>query len=340
MRTVLKRVKALSCLLILASCQGTNSEKEKPNGPRGPLKPQEPSPIAKCVGGEIHKILKDGRTVLAKVKDSETGLVLWDALTGEVRRKIDYAFNLLDISHNGEFVLQEISKRSYRVLSIVGDQINYSEGIRFRSGTKADLKFSHQDDFLFSKIKLYRNKFKVNVFDINKRDLRFSKFVDDLKVLDMYSRKLFGYVHSNFGWGNSIKIYDLESGKGEHYNIKSGKVQNLVLTENLFVVRVNNRYFVYDRFSGKFKHSFRVDFVYNVDRFSEKVLASIENELKIIDLNTAEIMDVKTGLKDVVLSTCVLNFDVNEVLCKSQSEPNKILIHNLTDNSEKLKCLN
>jgi hypothetical protein len=334
-------LKRYALVLVLVACNGSSNSNSKDSPtPRNPdNEPNKPTVLVACKSDSVQEILSDGRTVVSRLKANQNALVLWDVFTNRVRREIDYAFNFLDISRNGEYVLKEVSTKTFQILSILNDQITYSERLIFSYGTKPELFFTPVGDFIFSKIKIFRNKYKISMYDINNRDIIYSQNIEGFKLLDAYSYENFAYIKKEGNWGNSLTAINFKTEQEKTFNIKSGFIRSFIATLDLFLVQVRNRYFLYDNKTGDFLRSLIFDNVYAIDKETGKALTSKDGQIVVLDLKT-DVVDIVLDdfSENVVLSSCILSYKRGDILCKSSKSSENIVKISLSTKEIKRVC--
>lgn len=340
MKKIFKRVHIYCLALVLVACSdsgddaGPSAAKKDKEGKKTP-QAQVHSEEATCLMSSVERILNDGRTIVSRMNSNE-GLILWDVLTKKVKKQVNYAFNYLDISSQGQYVLRQISERRYMIRDLLSNGAGHVESFVFPIGKKTQLGFNSIGNYLVSFHKEASKMYNLALFDIEKKDIVYSDhftYIEDVKVnenneiavIDTQENELI-FVSKN----HSRKI---------HIRIPEGRLQESYMTSDNFLLRIDRDLFIFDLDTHELVRRLNIDYVIDVDEKNNSALIKRGDDTDIINLRDG-LVERKIKLSnDMIQSSCQLNGDLQKVFCKSSLESHKIKALNIDSGQVSNLCL-
>jgi hypothetical protein len=340
MYKLFQKLRSYAFIVIIVACNNSN-DKASTTPNKKPIEPlKKPVRNKVCTTKNVEKILNDGKTIVSRSKNAQSAIILWDLFSQKIKRKIDFAFKYLEMSHDGEYLIRQISERRFQLLSIFSERINYNYSLNFKRGAEPKLNFSDEDNLVSSYYKIIGNKYKINIFDVANQDFLYGTFVKDFKFLLVNSLEKMAIIQTSYNTGNRVIFNNLRNGTSNTFALKYGNLTSAYLTKNILAVTVNKILYSVSTRSGQSIFSKRVQQVFSIDKLEEKALVSFENgKLAILNLINGEEEYIFEKPKSIQLPSCHLNSFKKTLVCKDSVELDKIRIYRFDLNESKQVCL-
>lgn len=330
----------LSFLLVLSfwSCnQKGSSSSEQPQTPptRDDLGGDGQAKV--CKTNRVINILKDKRSIVSQLSSNKNKLIVWDYSTQEKRTELSSFSSLMTLSSSGDYILKRVSPRKFQV-NKTGENSTYSVDLNYRLGVKS-LKFSRYSDYVISTLRKRGISERVEVYDILQRErVHRSDFVNVkyTHMLDDQNLIVIDGPHVR----NKVTKINIATSDSEDFKIRSGTLRWYGLTKSVLLVKIDYRFYGYDLESGDYLYNRKLKAIYDYNPKTEQALVLLEDRknVRLMNMVTGELSDPFVGPEDLYLDTCHFSIDPNKFLCRSRTQPGKVVVWNISDNSTENVC--
>lgn len=298
-----------------------------------------------CVNARILKILDSGKNIISRLSSDRSQIIKWNVINGKKISSLNFPVNPYQISPDGKYIIRRINYKKYQLIKFVQNKGYFSRVITLNAAYSPmpSLEFSADSEYLVMKyspfaqgggqrIDIYSLEKEIFISTLNNRNISFAKITRDSKYYLVGFKKGYSTVIQKIEINTARVIFETQLNRYE-------RIDHLYVGENVFIVRGNNGYHVYDTETGDSLYSKRLKQLFDIGSNGKKALVSEKwNEVKVMDLKTGEYIfsdKVPTGL---ILSSCQLLDSPLRVLCQDSINQGKVSIWDIEQGSSSTSC--
>lgn len=345
---ILKKLGLLCpCMVILlASCGGESGSSKPTSSPRGGRDRLPTQDVDKCKSTQILDISRNGRSILSAVNTKEQigGIVSWDIRSKEIWAEYRYQLSFQKTSPDGKFLIKELSRNRYQVLSFWNNRITYSAMIRTNSINAPKLDFTLDSKYVLINSQPIGtddlNQF--DIFDIQKKRFVKSFRARGIKFMKMTKDSNYIVMGYDNGYEKFLAMYTLNSFE-EVFTIKLPRYGNFSFLESAMdriIIRSDNDYFAFDTTTGEKVFEGSYNFLYDVSNSGRYALITKERgSFSVLDTKDGSIVSTNKIPNQIELSTCQLTDSPIQIVCKDRLNAGKVFVMDLESKESVSVCI-
>lgn len=345
---LLKKLGIVSpCLmLLLASCGGESGSSSSKKGPRGGRDRLPTQDVDKCKSTQVLDISRNGRAILSAVNSTENrgGIVTWDLRSKEVKAQYRFKISFEKTSPDGKYLIKQLSRNKYQVLSFSNNRIAYSSMLRTNSIKAPKMDFSLDSKYVLINSQPIgsNNLNQFDIFDIERK--RFVRSFRAVGIKFMKMTKDSNYIVMGYdnGYEKFLAMYTLGSFE-EVFSIKLPRYGNFTFLESAMdriIIKSDRVYFAFDTTSGEKVYEGEYNFFYDVSNSGRYALVTRElGSFSVLDTNDGSIIKTSKVPNQIELSTCQLTDYPIQIVCKDKFNSGKVFVQDIDSEQSVSVCI-
>lgn len=334
------------CFLLLMGCGEGSGGAGSKKGPRGGSDRLPTQDVEICKSTQVLDISRNGRMILSSVsgKKNSGGIVSWDIRSKEIRAKYRFKLSFEKTSPDGKFLIKQLSRNKFQVISFFENNITYSAMIRTNSIEPPQLDFSIDSKYvMINSTPIGSNGMnQFDIFDIERKRFVRSFRAAGIKFMKMTKDSNYIVMGYDNGYEKFLAMYTLAD-FSEVYTIKLPRYGNFTFMESAMdriIIKSDRDYYTFDTSTGEKVFEDSYNFFYDVSNSGRYALVTKElGSFSIIDTKNGETLYKDLVPNEVELSSCQLTDYPIQIVCKDRFNAGKVFVKDLESRESVSVCI-